>query len=56
MSWEAVSSRLEIAKVRAVEREREEEIRKREQEEAKASESEGAEMYVDNNSDESETE
>ena len=56
VSWEAVSSRLEIAKVRAVEREREEEIRKREQEEAKASESEGAEMYVDNNSDESETE
>ena len=56
VSWEAVSSRLEIAKARAVEREREEEIRKREQEEAKASESEGAEMYVDNNSDESETE
>ncbi|XP_015877712.2 superoxide dismutase [Fe], chloroplastic isoform X1 [Ziziphus jujuba] len=56
VSWEAVSSRLEIAKARAVEREREEELRKREREQAKASESEGVEMYVDNNSDDSESE
>lgn len=55
MSWEAVSSRLEIAKARAVEREREEETKKRKEEE-KTSETEGVEMYVDNNSDESEAE
>lgn len=56
MSWEAVSSRLEIAKARAIEREREEELQKREQEQAKASEGEGAEMYVDSNNDDLETE
>lgn len=54
VSWDAVSSRLEIAKARAVERE-EEERRKREEEE-KASDGEVAEIYVDNKSDDSEAE
>lgn len=55
VSWEAVSSRLEIAKARAVEREEEEERRKREEEE-KASDGEVAEIYVDGKSDDSEAE
>lgn len=55
VSWEAVSSRLEIAKARAVESEEEEERRKREEEE-KASDGEVAEIYVDGKSDDSEAE
>ncbi|XP_021828420.1 superoxide dismutase [Fe], chloroplastic-like isoform X2 [Prunus avium] len=55
VSWEAVSSRLEIAKARAAEREEEEERKKREEEE-KTSDGEVEEIYVDNKSDDSETE
>ncbi|KAB2598448.1 superoxide dismutase [Pyrus ussuriensis x Pyrus communis] len=55
VSWEAVSSRLEIAKARATEREEEEERKKREEAE-KTSDGEVPEIYVDNKSDDSETE
>jgi Fe-Mn family superoxide dismutase len=55
VSWEAVSSRLEIAKARASEREHEEERKKREEEEKKA-EKEAVEMYVDGVTDDSEAE
>ncbi|CAN6569152.1 unnamed protein product [Malus baccata var. baccata] len=55
VSWEAVSSRLEIAKARATEREEEEERKKREEEE-KTLDGEVPEIYVDNKSDDSETE
>jgi Fe-Mn family superoxide dismutase len=55
VSWEAVSSRLEIAKARASEREREEERKKREEVEKKA-DKESVEMYVDGVTDDSEAE
>ena len=55
VSWEAVSSRLEIAKARATERE-EEEKRKKEEKEVGNSDNEAVEMYVDSKSDDSEAE
>lgn len=55
VSWEAVSSRLEIAKAQAAEREREEERKKREGKEKKA-DGEPVEMYVDSGTDDSEAE
>ncbi|KAG2692257.1 hypothetical protein I3760_08G044300 [Carya illinoinensis] len=55
VSWDAVSSRLEIAKARAAEREREEE-RKKKEEDDKMADGETAEMYVDNETDDSEVE
>lgn len=55
VSWEAVSSRLEIAKARATERE-EEEKRKKEDKEVGNSDNEAVEMYVDSKSDDSEAE
>ena len=55
VSWEAVSSRLEIAKARAIERE-EEEKRKKEEKEVGNSDNEAVEMYVDSKSDDSEAE
>lgn len=54
VSWEMVSLRLEMAKARAIEREKEEE--RREEDEEKMSEDEAVEMYVDSESEESETE
>ncbi|KAB1204106.1 Superoxide dismutase [Fe] 2, chloroplastic [Morella rubra] len=48
VSWDAVSSRLAIAKAQAVEREREAESKKGE-EKAKTADGEVAEMYLDNN-------
>ncbi|KAF5456198.1 hypothetical protein F2P56_025705 [Juglans regia] len=55
VSWEAVSSRLEIAKARDAEREGEEERKKRAEEE-KMADSKGVEMYLDNDTDNSEVE
>ncbi|XAR65927.1 Superoxide dismutase [Bertholletia excelsa] len=55
VSWEVVSSRLEKAKARAAEREKEDERTKREQEEEKTARNEAVEMYVDGESDDSET-
>lgn len=55
VSWEAVSSRLEIAKAQATERE-EEEKRKKEEKEVGNSDNEAVEMYVDSKSDDSEAE
>lgn len=55
VSWEAVSSRLEIAKARASEREQEEERKKRDEAERKA-DKEAVEMYVDSGTDDSEAE
>ncbi|XP_075648155.1 superoxide dismutase [Fe], chloroplastic isoform X1 [Castanea sativa] len=55
VSWEAVSSRLEIAKAQATERE-EEEKRKKEEKEVGISDNEAVEMYVDSKSDDSEAE
>ncbi|KAA8539730.1 hypothetical protein F0562_026422 [Nyssa sinensis] len=46
VSWEAVSSRFEMAKARAAEREREEE-RRREEEEEQSANGEPVEMYLD---------
>ncbi|KAF8380631.1 hypothetical protein HHK36_028120 [Tetracentron sinense] len=53
VSWEIVSYRLEMAKARANEREEE---RKREEEEENMSDIEAVEMYLDSETDESETE
>ncbi|KAK6936446.1 Manganese/iron superoxide dismutase, N-terminal [Dillenia turbinata] len=55
VSWEAVSSRLELAKARATEREMQEERRKREEEEGELAEK-AVEMYVESNTDDSEAE
>lgn len=55
VSWEAVSSRLEIAKARATQQE-EEEQRKRDEEEGKTSDNEPVEMYLDSESEDSEVE
>lgn len=55
VSWEAVSSRLKIAKARAAEREGEEE-RKRREEQEKTADGEAVEMYLDNDTDNSEVE
>ncbi|KAK6926234.1 Manganese/iron superoxide dismutase, N-terminal [Dillenia turbinata] len=56
VSWEAVSSRLELAKAWATEREMQEEKRKREEEEAELAENEAVEMYVESDTDDSEAE
>lgn len=48
VSWEAVSARLEIAKAQAAEREKEEERKKKEEEEKTVPGSKAVEMYVDN--------
>lgn len=55
VSWEAVSSRVEMAKARAAEREREE-LKRGEEEEENAIDGQAVEMYMDSNSDESEAE
>ncbi|KAK4572445.1 hypothetical protein RGQ29_030759 [Quercus rubra] len=55
VSWEAVSSRLEIAKAQATERE-EEEKRKQGEKEVGNSDNEAVKMYVDSKSDDSEAE
>lgn len=54
ISWEMVSLRLEMAKARAIEREKEDE--RGEEEEDKMSDNEVVEMFVDSESEESETE
>ncbi|XP_021286752.1 superoxide dismutase [Fe], chloroplastic [Herrania umbratica] len=56
VSWEAVSARLEKAKALAAEREMEEERRKKEEEEEKHTDDEAVEMYLDNDTDDSEAE
>ncbi|XP_031390760.1 superoxide dismutase [Fe], chloroplastic isoform X2 [Punica granatum] len=53
VSWEAVGSRLEMAKAQAAERESEER-RRQEEEEKNAGDAEAVEMYLDSNSDEPE--
>lgn len=55
ISWEAVSSRLEMAKARAIEREMEEE-RRREEDEDNMDEAEPAEVYLDSETEDSEVE
>lgn len=55
VSWEAVSSRLEMAKAQAAEREREE-WKRREEEEENTADDLATEMYLDSDSDESEAE
>ncbi|GLT83914.1 hypothetical protein SLE2022_021780 [Rubroshorea leprosula] len=54
VSWDAVSLRLEKAKALAAEREEEEQRKKKEEEEEKLSEGDNVEMYLDNDSDDSE--
>ncbi|XXG44376.1 hypothetical protein AAC387_Pa01g4200 [Persea americana] len=56
VSWEVVSSRLEMAKARAEERAREDERKRREEEEEEFGDPEMAEMYLDSETDESEIE
>ncbi|KAI3918581.1 hypothetical protein MKX01_041901 [Papaver californicum] len=56
VSWEAVSSRLEMAKVRAVEREKEEERKRREEDEDIIDGAEPAQIYLDTETEESEVE
>lgn len=56
VSWEAVNARLEAAKARATEREREEERRKMEEDLEETPSLEEAEMYVDSDSNDSDTE
>ncbi|KAI3905232.1 hypothetical protein MKX01_017478 [Papaver californicum] len=56
VSWEAVSSRLEMAKVRAVEREKEEERKRRGEDENILDEAEPAQIYLDTEAEESEVE
>ncbi|KAI3892034.1 hypothetical protein MKX03_030868 [Papaver bracteatum] len=56
VSWEAVSSRLEVAKVRAVEREKEEERKRREEDKDIIDDAEPAQMYLDSETEESEVE
>lgn len=56
VSWEAVSSRLETAKARATEREREEERRRNQEEEDQPTTSEAAEMYLESDRDDAESE
>lgn len=51
MSWEAVSHRLEIAKVRAAERDAKAERRKQEEDEDEESSPEAGEMYLDSDQD-----
>lgn len=56
MSWEAVNARLEAAKARATEREREEERKKMEEDLEETPSLEEAEIYVDSDSNDSDTE
>ncbi|KAL6980949.1 Superoxide dismutase [Fe] 2, chloroplastic, variant 2 [Sarracenia purpurea var. burkii] len=56
VSWEAVSSRLEKAKARAAEREREDKRRKRELDEGESPGNEATELYLEGDTDDSETE
>ncbi|KAJ4958950.1 hypothetical protein NE237_026061 [Protea cynaroides] len=53
VSWEVVSSRLEMAKAQAAEREREEMMRKIEEEEQILMDSENVEMYLDSENEDS---
>lgn len=55
VSWDAVNSRLQMAKAKASEREKEEERRKMEEEDQTA-DNEAVEMYLESEADESETE
>lgn len=56
VSWEVVSSRLEMAKAQAEERAREDERKRIDEEEEEFGDTEMAEMYLDSESDESEAE
>ncbi|XP_058086744.1 superoxide dismutase [Fe], chloroplastic [Magnolia sinica] len=56
VSWEAVSSRLELAKAQAAERAREDERRRREEEDEDMLDDEAVEMYLDSDADQSEPE
>ncbi|OVA12718.1 Manganese/iron superoxide dismutase [Macleaya cordata] len=56
ISWEAVSSRLEMAKARAIERELEEERKRREEDEDVTDDSEPVEMFLDSETEDSEVE